>query len=323
MRLLFGSLSGQGVGATLATLILHRVRPQPDPLMPGEPDARRFDAVCGWLARWFQVLPLDQAVQALHEGRLPARALGISFDDGYADNYEVALPILKRHGLTATFFVTTGAVERGGMWNDSVLEAFRQTRQAGLHGKAFGVSTLGHIPLKTIEHRREAVERVLAAIKYQEPAERTRIVAEIVRLCDAGTPANPMMSPAQIRGLRDAGMQLGAHTDTHAILARLDDEAARDEIERSRDKLQTWLGEPPRLFAYPNGKPGVDFDARHVELVRLAGFRAAWTTAPGVARATSDVFQLPRFTPWARSRWRFGLQLAANYRHREPAPSGS
>ncbi|MET0320091.1 MAG: polysaccharide deacetylase family protein, partial [Duganella sp.] len=66
------------------------------------------------------------------------------------------------------------------------------------------------------------------------------------------------------------------------------------------------------LFAYPNGRPGTDYRACHVALVRQAGFEGAVTTSPGAGLA--DVWQLPRFTPWDARQWRFHLRLARNLR---------
>src|SRR5206468_3278604 len=120
-------LSPQGARGRLTVLIFHRVLPEFDPLMPDVHDAHQFDAVCRSLRRWFHVMPLDLAARRLAERSLPARSLAITFDDGYADNLEVALPILLRHGLTATFFVSTGFLDGGRMWNDTVIEAVRRT----------------------------------------------------------------------------------------------------------------------------------------------------------------------------------------------------
>ena len=68
--------------------------------------------------------------------------------------------------------------------------------------------------------------------------------------------------------------------------------------------------EPVTLFAYPNGKPGRDYLAEHVQMVREAGFRAALSTAPGAATYDADSLQLPRISPWQRTPGRFGLALA-------------
>ena len=73
-RTVFSALSPAGPDARLSVLIFHRVLPTPDPLFPDEPDATRFDAVCSWLARWFNVLPLDVAVHRLARRQLCRRA---------------------------------------------------------------------------------------------------------------------------------------------------------------------------------------------------------------------------------------------------------
>ena len=131
-RTCLGALSPAGDEAQLSILIFHRVLPKVDPLFPLELTSARFDAVCRWLRRWFNVIPLDEAVQALSRRELPARALAITFDDGYADNHEVALPILLKHGLPATFFIATGFLDGGRMWNDTVIESLRHCKAARL-----------------------------------------------------------------------------------------------------------------------------------------------------------------------------------------------
>ena len=92
-------------------------------LLPGEPDAQRFEQIAAFLARCFRVMPLPDAIDALQRGCLPAAAACITFDDGYADNLEVAAPILRKHGLSATFFIATGFTGGGRMFNDTVIEA--------------------------------------------------------------------------------------------------------------------------------------------------------------------------------------------------------
>ena len=86
-----------GPDARLTVLLYHRVLPTSDPLLPAEPDAVLFDSQMALLARIFNVLPLEEALSKLRRGELPARALSITFDDGYADNLDVAVPILQRH----------------------------------------------------------------------------------------------------------------------------------------------------------------------------------------------------------------------------------
>lgn len=311
MRTAFQLLSPAGQKARLTILIFHRVLPKPDPLFPGESDQKRFNEVMGWVAKWFTVLPLEQAAARLQEGSLPAAAAVITFDDGYADNLTQALPILQRHGLNATFFISTGFLDGGRMWNDSIIEAIRATRLEQLDADMLG---LGALPLADIEERRRAVPQLLTAAKHLPSAQRTEIVDEIVRRCGVALPTDLMLTSAQLRALRDAGMTIGAHTVSHPILAVTAEKEAEREIRQGKEHLENLLDQPIRLFAYPNGKPGCDYRPLHVDMVRKLGFEAAVSTHWGANSIDTDPWQLLRFTPWDRSRLRYGLRLLKNLR---------
>ena len=89
----------------------------------------------------------------------------------------------------------------------------------------------------------------------------------------------------------------------------MSDLVARNDIASGKRRLEDLIQSPVTLFAYPNGKAGRDYGPRHVEIVKSSGFEAAVATDPGAARADSDPFQLPRFTPWERDRLRFLLRI--------------
>jgi peptidoglycan/xylan/chitin deacetylase (PgdA/CDA1 family) len=315
LKTIAGVLAPAGPKGRLSILIFHRVLPTPDPLFPGEQDARRFDEVLGWMARWFRVLPLDAAVTHLGQGTLPARAAAITFDDGYADNATEALPLLRKHGMTATFFVATSFLNGGRMWNDSIIESVRRCRADSLDLRDEG---MGLHPLGSVTERREAIEALIAQIKYQDAAERLQSVDCIERAAGVELPSDLMMTGAQVRQLRDAGMQIGAHTCSHPILARIDAADAQREMADSKSALETLLNEEVALFAYPNGKPGKDYLAEHTQMAKAAGFTAAVSTAPGVSTAGMDLFQLPRFSPWDQTPLRYGARMLDNLRNTRP-----
>jgi peptidoglycan/xylan/chitin deacetylase (PgdA/CDA1 family) len=300
-----------GPRARLSTLIFHRVLPVEDPLFPGEIHAARFDAICGWLREWFNVLPLDEAAIRLAQGTLPARAMALTFDDGYADNREVAAPILQRHALPCTFFVATGFLDGGRMWNDTIIESIRETRLPmldlrGLHPQ------FDRVMLPNLQSRRQAIDATIGVAKYLPPEERHVLVDAVAERAEVVPRVDLMMSSAQVREMRTMGLQVGAHTVSHPILRTLTRDQARTEIESSKKTLETILGEEVKLFAYPNGKPEEDYSADAVELVREAGFLAAASTHWGCAKQGTDLHQIPRFTPWDRSRLAFGARLARN-----------
>ena len=307
-RALAGAVSLSPLRNRLSILIYHRVLPKADPLFPSEVDAERFDQQLRYLKQAFNIIPLSQAVEGLRNGALPPRAACITFDDGYADNADIALPILKRHGVSATFFVATGFLNGGRMWNDTVIELIRRAPDR----IDLGALGLGQFTLDTLPKRRAAIGTLLDALKYLPIDARQAQVDSMGPLIGVRAPDDLMMSDDQVRQLHRAGMEIGGHTVNHPIIARMDSAAARTEIADGKARLEQIIGEPIRTFAYPNGKPGQDYIAEHVAMVKQLGFESAVCTAWGAARPGTDLFQLPRFTPWDRSQLRFTLRMMQN-----------
>lgn len=291
----------------LSVVLFHRVFNEPDAMLVHEPDIRRFAEQLAWLKASFKILSLPDALERLYEGRLPAGALAISFDDGYRDNVLNALPVLEQYGLPATFFVTSGYIEGGMMWNDRVIEAVRHwpTAQIELDSHGLGVHTLAG-------GRAQVMEQLLQAIKYRAYPERDAIAEELY--IRSGAPPMRMMMDAQdIRRLRAAGMTIGGHTANHPILHSMSRAGAEREIVENKSALEAMLGEQIEIFAYPNGKPFRDFDHREIEILRQSGYRYALTTSDGTADHHTPMFQIPRFTPWDVRRERYLARMLLNY----------
>jgi peptidoglycan/xylan/chitin deacetylase (PgdA/CDA1 family) len=308
-RSAFSLASPSGKNGRLSIFIFHRVLPQPDPLFPDEPDAKRFDEILGWIGSWFNVLPLDSAISRLKNLSLPSRAAAITFDDGYADNFAVALPILLKHKLSATFFIATGFLDGGRMWNDTIIESVRTCSWEALDLNPVG---LGTYSVGSTLEKREAITAIISKVKYRSTIERVEITDSIANLANALPPNDLMMTTQQVRKMREAGMQIGAHTVSHPILASIDIAEARYEMAESKSFLEKLLGEKVPLFAYPNGKPGVDYRPEHVALAEKLGFDAAVSTATGSAGRGVDTYQIPRFTPWDRNQYRFAMRSLRN-----------
>jgi peptidoglycan/xylan/chitin deacetylase (PgdA/CDA1 family) len=308
LRLAGGVMGPPGDRARLSILMYHRVLREPDPLT-GEVDARAFEIQMRVLARHFNVLQLSEAAARLADGTLPARAACVTFDDGYRDNVEVAVPILQRHRVPATFFIATGFLDGGRMFNDTVIEAVRRLEGPGLDLQPLGLGTL---PVADIDQRRAAIGTILGQVKYLEPQQRQRLVDQLARFAGASLPDDLMMRSEQVRLLVRPGFEVGAHTVNHPILASIDAQSAKEEIATNRAVLEGLTGQRIGLFAYPNGVPDRDYRKVHVAMVRSLGFDAAVSTAWGAAGRNADRFQLPRFTPWDRNPARFALRLLHN-----------
>ena len=298
-------------GRGLLVLTYHRVHGSRDAYNGGDVDLRTFDRQMSLLRRFFNVLRLDEAVGTLRaDGQLPLRAVSITFDDGYRDNHETALPVLKRYALPATFFITTSILDDGIMWNDRVIEALRRTRQESLDLSDLG---LGVFSLSNESERIKAVADLLPRLKYEQAADRDKLSGRIAELAKVSLPRDLMMSAGQVADLSRSGMEIGAHTHTHPIVRGLTPEALRAEIDRNRAILESITQQQARGFAYPNGRSGTDFTEREREVVAGAGFLYAMTTDWGCVRRRSDWHALPRIAPWDASPWKWCGRVLWSY----------
>jgi peptidoglycan/xylan/chitin deacetylase (PgdA/CDA1 family) len=245
-----------------------------------------FRALCGELAAHNTVMPLREMVARWDAGEsLPDEAVAITFDDGYASNHDLALPILQEFSLPATIFLTTAFIDGENMlWFQRVDRALQDRPAAEL-------------------------ERVLAQLKKLSDCELRERVAALEERAGLEEPKAgdlpSIMRPLtwkQVRAMRDTGLiDFGGHTHTHPILARCSPEKQRWEIERCRQRITEELGSAPTLFAFPNGGPG-DYSDETVRLLAEAGFDAACTMINGHLAANSRRMELPRYGS-PESRW--------------------
>lgn len=304
---LAATLGSPGKGrAKLFITIFHRVLARPDPLLQGVPDVVRFRWQMKLLADHFNVLPLHEAAVRLLEGTLPPRAAAVTFDDGYADNFTTALPILQQLALPATFFVATDYLDGGRMFNDTVIELVRRLPNEFADFSSIG---LDQQACASIANRRALIKTLINHFKYQASDVRRTSVEALAGQFQISLPTDLMMSTAQLNALSaTAGVEIGAHTHTHPILSRVSDQQAIAEITTGKKMLESLLQSPMRLFAYPNGRPEKDYGSAHVEMVKHCGFDFAVSTTPAVAQSNSDPYQLPRFTPWDPTPVKFALR---------------
>jgi peptidoglycan/xylan/chitin deacetylase (PgdA/CDA1 family) len=289
------------------TLIFHRILDQVDPMSPDEPTTAWFRGLVRMLARHFEPISLGEALDRAAVGRLSGRTLSITFDDGYADNFTNALPVLEEFGVPATFFVASGFLDGGRMWNDTIIETIRRLAPGRYE---LEITEPAAIELSDWASRRSAASRVITAWKHLPPAQRQAKVDGLAALA-GDLPDDLMMTGAQLRALAgSAHATVGGHTRFHPILASITDAEAAAEIEAGKRDLEALLQRELTLFAYPNGKLERDYRAAHRALVERAGFRAAVATDWGTLDASTDAFAIPRFTPWQRNLGRFALDLA-------------
>ena len=300
-------------GQCLPVLIYHQVLPEVDPMRPFEINRAQFEKQMQWVSSYFNPVPLYEGIERLKSQQLKPGSIAVTFDDGYENNYSVALPIMKKYGVHGTFFVASDFLNGGVMWNDAILEAVR-----GMQPGSFDLTHLGLSKYSIPESnaRFEVALDILSSLKHLPFEERHKKV-EIIT-ANTKLPGDLMMTSDMVRGLDQQGMEVGGHTKSHPILTTLDSIGVEEQIKGNKEYLEGVIGHKLRCFAYPNGKPGQDYDLSISSIVNKVGYELAVSTSAGVGRANTDMYQFPRYTPWRRSRVPFLMQMVRNY-YSEPS----
>jgi peptidoglycan/xylan/chitin deacetylase (PgdA/CDA1 family) len=261
-----------------------------------------------------QPLALGDLVAATRRGRAPNRAIAVTFDDGYADNLVAAKPQLARYSVPATVFVASGCVGRAFWWDELhrlLLGPKRLPRVISL--EVDGQQLRFDLGEEAEEASRRS-ERWTVLDEDRLPAQRAyRLLSERLRVVDVeareraleqlralagadgrdGDLPRPLTADELRRLAGDGLVDIGAHTVTHPVLARLESSRQRAEISGSKAQLEETLNGRVRSFAYPYGT-AADFEPTTVSLVEEAGFDYACTNVPGRVTKRTHRFELPR-----------------------------
>lgn len=258
---------------------------------------RLFAAQMRFLQRAYVPMPLAAVIEAIAHGAAPpAGAVVVTLDDGYADNYHHAFPVLRALAMPATVYVATEPIDDGpALWTSELRAAVLASRAAALRVEIGG----GHaFALGDPAARQRAIKELTNVLVPVDAALRRRILATIRHELGVNGSldlSGVMLTSAQIREMHQAGITIGAHTQTHSNTTLMTAEQARAEIAGSRERLEAIIGAPVPDFAYPNtGGRYPHFNQTVAAVVRDLGFRSGVTSRPGVIVAGSDPYVLPR-----------------------------
>jgi peptidoglycan/xylan/chitin deacetylase (PgdA/CDA1 family) len=254
-----------------------------------------------WLSRHARLLSVDDLVTLLQDGDpLPRRAVVVTLDDGFRNNYLEALPVLRRYRVPAAVYVITGFVEGQPQWIDrldTALESIQRPeiradlpdreREFPYRGTGERQRTAHHLRQLGKRLAGEDRERLVRSLSAQAGVDLGEL-AEEVRPADTRA-----LTPGMVREMSQEGITIGSHTVNHEILTRCSRELLKHEVRFSREKLEKWCGRKVTHFAYPNGGPE-DFNETTEEALREAGYGSALLTIPGTTRPGVSAMQIPR-----------------------------
>lgn len=283
----------------VAILMYHRVDDEWDRWFLKPLRVRSFEKQTQYLCQNYDVLRLSELLHyANHRKSLPEKAVVITFDDGYKDNYLYAYPI-RKYDIPATVFLATGCIGSDkAIWRGQVrhistiepdaLEASSMTLPRGEGEVAFSVREAR----KQVSHdnRTYYLERLRNISGGQIPAQLSR---------------RYMLSWEEVMEMHSGGISFGAHTVSHRILTRMPFPQAKDEIVRSKKAIEEKVGHAVTAFSYPYG----DYNLQVTRCVKESGFACAVTTIPRLTTCKHSPYELPRIEPGEDFN-KFKLQLS-------------
>jgi peptidoglycan/xylan/chitin deacetylase (PgdA/CDA1 family) len=271
----------------VAVLTYHRIAPrsaaQDTDLEVLSATPETFDSQLRTLRRYLTPITLKDLSDHLEGASLPPNPVLVTFDDGYLDNVDVALPILVRHAVQAVFFVATEYVARRKLfWWDRISWIVKHAQRP-----CFAVPGLKHVEVDTRDG--PALERRLHDIvKHQHGLDIEGFLQALAAAADA--PWGPeveqdlvrrhIMTWDHVRALHEAGMDVASHTRTHRVLQTVPASELEGELSGSRADLEAVLGVPVQAISYPVGRP-VGGDALVLRAVQAAGYRVGFTYDTG------------------------------------------
>ena len=308
-------------------LVYHRVRQRGLDPWNLTIDPEIFAGQMEVLARDWSPTSLAELVDGFGRRRLPERSVAVTFDDGYADNLEVAAPILLEHGIPTTLFVAAELIDAGGplWWDELAALLLEPARLPATLTLSSGNGNQWSIPSVAVDEPSAAVSpqpweatpgtrlrafyEVWLALRELDAPTREEALEEIAEWADAPRPSGRvLLTWEQLREFAAIpGFGLGAHTLTHPALPNCSLEDARAEIAGGADRLRERVGVEVEHFAYPFGA----WNQSIARLVAELGFRAAYTTDGKAISWTSSPHALSRVPAESHAPREFGGQLAA------------
>lgn len=268
---------------------------------------RMLERQIDWLARRFEIMPLDELGSHLENGRpFPQPAAAVTFDDGYSDVYRHAYPLLRRKGIPAAFFVVTGLVDTGRPQLFDRLYLLLQMLQrkrarlgltVGRVLESTGIDPQGLKQLHSLDDDAFGVMTAVLTIIPRQQLETaiTKLENEVSLKTDLLGEMAPL-SWEMVQTMHRGGMTIGSHTKSHLLLTTETLKTAKRELTESKQVLESYLGTSARHFAYPDGR----FNAVIVQTVQQAGYAFGY----GICNSRDQshpLLTIPRKVLWERS----------------------
>jgi peptidoglycan/xylan/chitin deacetylase (PgdA/CDA1 family) len=288
----YGNLRRKITKSQISILAYHRVGPQTNKWSLNPLHEKIFEYHINYLSKNFKIVSLSNLSKMIRNKNIPEKAVVITFDDGYKDNYEFAFPILKKYNAPATVFLATGPIEEKKLfWWDKINYLLFHTDM-----ESIDLNPLGSYQLSSNEDKVLAGLNIQEKLKKMDNNKKEDIIKELINLADVHIPEKLgkkyLLSWNEIKKMNKNGVEFGSHTVTHPVLTNVSLDKAKWEIINSKKIIEENLETEVESFAYPNG----DFNAKLSSLVENLGFSSSVSVFPMqlLKNSVNELYQLSR-----------------------------
>jgi peptidoglycan/xylan/chitin deacetylase (PgdA/CDA1 family) len=291
----YGFLRRKFTKSQIAVLLYHRVCARNNDWDSDTMSPDQFKLQIEHFCNNYEIISLENLSQYIHEGKsLPEKAVVITFDDGYLDNFLYAFPILNKNKVPATIFLTTGHVATDKLfWWDKVGYLVNHSTTKQLH-----LNELGNYSLESAEDKTKARLIITEGLKKITEERKNLIIEKLLKISGVEIPQGLtkglVLSWDNVREMDSNGINFGAHTVNHPILTNLPLQQAQWEIIQSKIDIEKGLGKGISAFSYPNG----DYNDALARFVSENGFTCAVSVLPNrLIKPRDNIYAFGRILP--------------------------
>ena len=278
-------------------LVYHRIGTFNDDWAVQPTELKDFEIQMKYLKETYNIISLEEMANLINTKKsIPKKAVVITFDDGYKDNYTNAFPILKKYRIPSTIFLTTGHIDTNiPFWWDILGYVLYNSKQ-----KKLNAGDLGDISIYPKNNLTKSFYDFIEKLKKMPENKKHIIIDKIIENSDVEIPENfgrdLITSWDEVKEMNENGIEFGAHTVNHPILTRISLQQVKNEIMQSKKDIEKRINKPITTFCYPNGLPQ-DFNEDIKNLIKDNGFICASTIIPKPITTKTDLFELGRIPP--------------------------
>ncbi len=290
----YGTIRRGITKSQIAILMYHRIGPRNDRWSLESISLNKFKQQIEYFCKKREILSLEELIKYIKDRKsLPRKAIAVTFDDGYKDNYLFAYPILKKYKVPATFFLTSGHISSDKLfWWDIIGYIIQNTNIEKLNLLEFGFMSL-----KSFNDKNYAQNRIIEKLKTYSDTRRMSIIEELMKILNIRIPRGLgqklILTWDEVKEMHIDGITFGGHTINHTILTNIPLKQAEYEIIESKKDIEKILNKEITAFSYPNGS----YNNELINTVKKAGFACAVSVLPSrLIKPQDNIYSLKRIS---------------------------